>query len=232
METALSFLGTTGGLLLRFGFLLVIPVAAALVLWAGIAVANAGKAVSRRAGGLERIQGMYFKRGLFYAPEHLWVAPGVAPGGGSARVGIDDLARRLLPDVCEVRLPEPGQALKRGEVAAEISCGGKRIALASPADGTVARVNRELQGKPELLSDAYRRGWLFELRPTDPRWALLLEGDAAEQWFRSELQRLFRFAEAELGAAAADGGEFLLASPQAIPEGKWDALLQKFLRAQ
>lgn len=228
METALSFLGMAGGLLLRFGFLLVIPVAAALLLWVGIAVASAAKAVSRRAEGLERIQGMYFKRGLFYAPEHLWVAA----GGGSARVGIDDLARRLLPDVCEVRLPEPGQALKKGEVAAEITCGGKRIALVSPADGTVARVNRELQGRPELLSDAYRRGWLFELRPTDPHWARLLEGEAAEQWFRSELQRLFRFAEAELGAAAADGGEFLLASPQAIPEGKWDALLQKFLRAQ
>lgn len=229
METAMNFFGVAGGLLLRFGFLLAIPVAAALLLWAGIKVANAVKAVSRRAEGLERIQGMYFKRDLFYAPSHLWLAEG---GAGSARVGIDDLARRLLPDVRDVRLPAPGEALKKGEVAAEITCGDKRIALVSPVDGTVARVNSELQGRPELLSDAYRRGWLFEMRPADERWAALPKGSKAEQWFRSELERLTRFAEQELGVAAADGGEFLLASAQAIPDAKWDALLQQFLRAQ
>ncbi len=229
METALSIFGMTGGLLLRFGFLLFIPVVAALLLWGGIAVANAASAVSRRAEGLERIRGMSFKRDLFYAPGHLWLADG---GGGAARVGVDDLARRLLPDVRDVRLPSPGDALKKGEVAAEVTCGDKRIALLSPADGTVARVNSELQGKPELLADAYRRGWLFEMRPADGRWAMLPKGAAAEKWFRSELDRLTRFAEDELGAAAADGGEFLLASPQAIPETKWDALLEQFLRAR
>jgi glycine cleavage system H protein len=228
METAMNLVGVIGGLLLRFGFLLAIPVAAALLVWAGISVARAARAFGRRAAGVEKINGMFFKRDLFYAPGHLWLQ---AESDGSARIGVDDLAQRLLPDIRDVRLPPAGVVIKKGQVLAELTCGEKKVVIASPVDGTVARVNQDLLGRPELLHDAYRRGWLFQMKPADDGWTALPKGASAEAWFRGELDRLMTFAEGELGVAAADGGEFLLATAHAIPEAKWDALLERFLRA-
>ena len=52
-----------------------------------------------------------FRSGLAYAPGHTWVRD----EGSSLKVGLDDLAQKILPWTVAVELPSPGQVVKAGE---------------------------------------------------------------------------------------------------------------------
>lgn len=175
----------------------------------------------RAAGALR------FRGGLLYAPGHTWLRP----EGERLRVGLDDLAQRLLPWAVAVDLPRPGQQVKVGEPVARISCGGQEARVAAPFSGTVVAVNTDVLREPTLVkSENYGRGWLFALRPDDGAWRALPGGEAARAWLTEEGERLSRFYEQHLGYAAADGGELVGPPPSLLGDSQWRALVRAFLR--
>jgi hypothetical protein len=114
---------------------------------------------------------------------------------------------------------------------AVIASGDRETSIPSPLSGTITAVNRAIRKQPGLLNRApYTRGWLITVRTRDSSWAALPMGGAARDWFRFEEHRLGHFLDAELGTAAADGGEFLLPGPFALQKEKWEVLVQEFLR--
>jgi hypothetical protein len=99
-------------------------------------------------------------------------------------------------------------------------------------DGTVTRINRLLQRDPERLSkDPYLRGWLVRLRPASGDLREYLRDDLARRWFQGEGARLARLLEEEMGVAAADGGQPLVALEKALTPAQWERLSDRFLNA-
>jgi glycine cleavage system H lipoate-binding protein len=225
METILSVLAFLAGLLGRFGLVLAIPVVLAVVLAAVWGAVRLVQALRSRAAGIERVGGLLFKRDLYYTPGHTWLGE----GGGGLRVGLDDLAQRLLPEPRAIELPATGRELRKGEVAAVVTCGSKKVEITAPVDGTVVAINEALVHDPALIRDAYARGWLFAVKPVDAQYAKLPHGEPARSWMSGEAARLTQFIERELGVAAADGGEFYMPA-SGVAAAKWDALLGEFLR--
>jgi glycine cleavage system H lipoate-binding protein len=226
MDTLIAIGTFLAGVVARFGLVLALPVALAVLAALGLVVARIFRAARNRAAGLERVDGLFFKPDLYYAPGHLWLGR----RDGVLRLGIDDLAQRLLPEPHSIELPARGRELKAGEVAAVLICGYKRVEIRCPTAGTVVGANEALAHDPTLFRrDPYSRGWLFELQPADAAWQQLPIGAAARTWLRAEASRLARFAETELGVGAADGGEFTLLMANALPGSKWDAMLAAFL---
>lgn len=222
-QATLTFIG---GLAARLGIVLLamaaLAVPALVLVWAARGLRRA----RQRFLGLTPVGRLTFRPGLFYAPGHTWVKP----EGEDLRVGLDDLAQKIVPWALAIELPRPGTKLRRGDQAAVISCGGKRMVVTAPASGVVSAINSSVAHDPSLVkSDTYARGWLFRMTPYDSNWRAFPSGERARKWFQAEGHRLDEYLEAHLGIAAADGGTWVAPPASLLSEEQWGGLMRAFL---
>lgn len=214
-------LGGRLGLALVLGLVLVIPAA---VLGLGLWWVRARREPAVRLEG-----GLAWRRGAYHATNHTWLAP---RRRGELAVGIDDLARRILPSVTAVELPRPGMFVHRGDPIVILRAGSRAVRLGAPVDGMVTRVNAGARRDPALvMREPYGAGWLFGIAPADGAYLKLPRDAEAARWMDEERTRLDRFLEHELGYAAADGGVPVVPGPSALGEGGWKKLVFAFLHA-
>ncbi len=155
------------------------------------------------------VSGLRFSRAGFYHPAHLWAR---VEGGGIVRVGIDDLARRLLGRVRAIRMPHPGATLRPEQHAWTFDGEAGTVVLPSPIGGTVLSRNEDLLVHPEkLLRTPHREVWLARIRPSRLPEDLggLLYGGRVTAWLRGEVEsvraHLLAARASEVGALP-DGG--------------------------
>jgi glycine cleavage system H protein len=226
METLLVFVGGLLARLLVFVLLFALfatPIAAVIYLTQGAI------ALRRRVAGTVDAGGARFKPGLAYTAAHTWVKQ---RWGRNVKVGLDDVARRILSGVSSVTLPPTGSRLRRGDVLAAVRCGERVVAIPSPVDGVVIERNRSVMHDPGLIErEPYGGGWMLRVEtaehsPRDGR-----RGAASKTWLREENQRLTHFLETRLGMAAADGGTLTAAPSSLLSDAAWREAAQSFLRA-
>jgi glycine cleavage system H protein len=202
---------------------LLVPLALLVLGWAW-----GGRVVDRLAG-LQRLGHIRCRRGCYYTPGHLWLRPRAA---GAVRVGLDDVAHRVLPDIASVRLPLPGARLAAGDPLGQIHCSSGVVTLRAPVAGTVAQVNERLAERPSLLhADPYRRAWLVDMEPRDDGYRSLPTGEPARRWLAQEDTRLTEFFEHQLGIAAADGGELIVPPHTLLTPEQWQAARSAFIES-
>jgi glycine cleavage system H protein len=200
---------------------LLVPLAFVVLGWAW------GTRLVDRLAGLQRLGHVRWRRGCYYTPGHLWLRPRKA---GAVRVGLDDVAHRVLADIATVTLPQPGDRIDAGQPLGQIHCSSGVVTLRSPFGGIVAKVNERLATRPSLLhADPYRRGWLVDVAPQDDRYRGLPTGENARRWLSIEDARLTQFFEHQLGIAAADGGELLVPPHRLLTVEQWQAARLAFL---
>jgi glycine cleavage system H protein len=104
---------------------------------------------------------------LQYTAEHEWVRnPGETPG--TVRVGITHYAQDQLGDIVYIQLPAVGDEVVAGQPCGELESTKSVSDLYAPITGTVAVVNDEVGGRPELVnSDPYGAGWLIDITPAN-----------------------------------------------------------------
>ncbi len=231
MEPLTSFFETAGiavvGILLRF---LVAVVLLSLIVAPLAAIFLAIDKVTRlreRARGLVREGTLVWQRGVFYAPSHTWLS---ALANGTVRLGLDDIAQKMLPGARVLQLAPAGSTVRRGDALATLEVGGHRLAVAAPTAGRVVSINDRLVREPALLHrDPYGRGWIAALAPATREFERWPTGDQARTWLRREDHRLNAFLETELGIAAADGGEWIVAPTTMMTDAQFEALRREFL---
>lgn len=224
MTTSIGFLDALGpflvglagrlGLFLAAGLLLAAPALVLALVWLAIR----RRVRSAELGPATRV-----------APNNTWLEPWRR---GALRVGVDEIAQRILPSATAVELPRPGMAVHRGDPIAVIRAGRRVIRIGSPVDGTVQAVNRRVRRNPALVKDApYGEGWLFAIVPADDAWTALPAGVEADTFLRAERRRLARFIDEELGLEAADGGHLVAPAPALLGEEGWKRVVSAFLFA-
>ena len=231
MDPLLTFAGSVlvflAGLLVRFLIALVGLAVVVLPIVAVFMAIRYVREVRDRVQGLEHAGNVLAMRGLYYAPGHTWMKE---ESPSTVRVGLDDLARRLLTGIRALRVAEPGTELRRGDTLAEVELDGRKTRIVAPVDATVVDANDDVEQAPDLVQrDPYRKGWLAVLAPAGSDFRRMPTGNAARQWLEREDQRLTMFFEAQLGAAAADGGEYVLPPPALLKPEHWDQVEQEFL---
>jgi glycine cleavage system H protein len=88
---------------------------------------------------------------------------------GRVTVGISDHAQAQLGDLVYVELPEVGDEVDAGKGVAVVESVKAASDVYAPVSGTVVEVNAELSDAPESINaDAYGKGWLFVLQPSEP----------------------------------------------------------------
>jgi glycine cleavage system H protein len=100
--------------------------------------------------------------------------------GAVATVGISDYAQQQLGDVVFVELPAIGAKFAKGAAAAVVESVKAASDIYSPVSGEVVAVNDAVQTETSLINeDAQGRGWLFQLKLSEPRELDDLMDDAA-----------------------------------------------------
>jgi glycine cleavage system H protein len=191
----------------------------------------AGEGVRRlwqQLAGFESINGLTWRRGTYYSPGHAWIRA----RADLVRLGLDDLAGRVLRKVEGVAFPEVGTYVREGDALLTVNTGRRGLLIPSPVEGTVTRVNRRLEEEPKpIVEDPYRRGWLVEVQPANMAFRKLRRDYDAEKWMREEAGRLSVALEHATGIVAADGGEFTVPAHLLISEEQRVALEREFLQA-
>ena len=215
------------GLAIRAGLLLVVLAVLAVPVMLLLTGVRGVDAVRRRLQGVMRIGGLSWSNQAFYSPGHTWVR---RMGRSRVEVGLDDLAQRLFPTPTGLKLPQPGTKVMAQQPMGEVRTMGRPAALVSPVNGVVTSINRAVIENPSLVhQDPYARGWLMTIAPSDNDYEQLPRGEEAKTWLRNESHRLSRFFEVQLGAAAADGGEFVTPPPAMLSDEQWAMLKREFL---
>jgi glycine cleavage system H protein len=115
------------------------------------------------------VQGHDFPDGLLYDVENqIWYAP--LPDG-TLRTGFTAWAAALMGEVLVFTPKRLNHPFEKNRWFAMVE-GGKWVGAARAAfDGTVIGYNEKLVAHPELLTaDAYGKGWMLIVRPSDPQW--------------------------------------------------------------
>jgi glycine cleavage system H protein len=115
-----------------------------------------------------------------YTKDHEW-AKAV---GGQVTVGITAFAVDQLGDITLVNLDvKPGDTLTAGKAFGTIESVKTLSDLFAPISGTVAKVNGDLETKPETINDdCWEQGWMIAITPSDAAEVdKLLESSAYEE---------------------------------------------------
>ncbi|MCX5788786.1 MAG: glycine cleavage system protein GcvH [Elusimicrobia bacterium] len=101
-----------------------------------------------------------------FTKSHEWISP----AGPSATVGVSDHAQHEMTDVVFVETPKPGRKVKAGEACAVVESVKAAFDIYAPVSGEVVEGNAALAQDPSLVNQSpHDKGWLFRLKPADPK---------------------------------------------------------------
>lgn len=146
--------------------------------------------------------------GIFVSQNHTWVNVEM---NGTARIGLDDFARKTIGRIDGVELPKPGATIGKGDPLFAIKHNSHTFSIASPVSGIVTLVNAEHAEHPEwIASKPFELSWMCCVDPSslaDDLHALKI-GAESVHWYREEIDRygeLLRNAEKERSPTQASG---------------------------
>ncbi len=155
----------------------------------------------------------------FYHRGHTWLR---LEKNGTATIGLDGMARRLLGSPEAIELPAPAARIETHGTLGRVRTRGIRVRLLSPIAGTVIHVRGSGLGfKLRVQPDA-----TLDIRH-------LLAGPEAKIWSLRELERVERaLAPVGQAVALADGGELVADVGAELPRARYEMLLgETFLEA-
>jgi CheY-like chemotaxis protein/glycine cleavage system H lipoate-binding protein len=133
--------------------------------------------------------------GFFVSQNHTWVNIEM---NGTARVGLDDFARKIVGKIDKVDLPKPGQEIKKGELLFSIRKYSQTIDISSPISGTISLINTEHVEHPEWIgSKPFELSWMCCIEPSNLSAELgsLKIGADSIAWYKKEIDKYSEIAK-------------------------------------
>lgn len=178
------------------------------------------------AAGLEgefRIPG-----GVLVSSGHCWAS---LAEDGTAKIGIDDFARKLLGRIDTFELPEPGLEIEAGQRLFSLKQGQRLVHFGAPLSGKVVRANRELLRDPGMFGDfPYGKNWLcvIEGKNLDAELPKLKIGKSAVAFFQQEIGRFQAFSQKLSGGEVADPAALCMGALEKLDDAGWDTAVKEF----
>ena len=167
--------------------------------------------------------GVQVQEGVAYHPGHTWMA---VESEDRVRVGMDDLARRLVGPDSEVVLPAVGQSVRQGMPIWSVERNGRRVAMLSPVDGVIEEIHPRLATKaPMGGADSGTDAWIARVKVAELGRDMknLLHGHLAERWLEDSESKLRRRFDEDLGPLLNDGGTLGVDIHAVLNDDEWVA---------
>jgi len=163
--------------------------------------------------------------GVLVSSGHCWAS---LADDGSAKVGLDDFARKLIGTIDAVGLPEVGQRVKAGEPLFGIAQGQRRAQFHAPLTGKVVKVNDRLaRASGDLVDQPYGENWIcvIESENLDQELGGLKIGKSAVAFFQEEIDRIQAF----LRKAGLQGSVGLnVGALEKLDDAGWNSAVREF----
>jgi len=120
-----------------------------------------------------------------YTKDHEWALR----SAGEILVGVSAFAVEQLGDITLVNVDvKVGDKVQAGKAFGTIESVKTLSDLFAPVSGTVAKINRDLESKPEIINnDCYTQGWIIAVKPSNPaEFEALLDAAAYTRHVESE----------------------------------------------
>jgi CheY-like chemotaxis protein len=163
--------------------------------------------------------------GVLVSDGHCWASLG---DDGTAKIGLDDFARKLIGTIDAVKPPEVGARVKAGQPLFTITQGARQAEFLAPLSGTVRKVNDRLSGHSDATGEkSYGGNWIcvIEGDDLDAELRSLKIGKSAVAFFQDELERFQAFLKKAgmPGSGALNVGVF-----EAMDDSNWNAAVRAF----
>lgn len=163
--------------------------------------------------------------GALVSEGHCWAA---LAEDGTAKVGLDDFARKAIGQIESIEFPDTGKKVKAGEPLFTVVQGQRRINFHAPISGTVVMTNAQLAANAGAIEDfAYGGNWVcvIEGDDLDAELGTLKIGKAAVAFFQEEVGRF----QALLQNAGIPAGEALRTGALGkLGDSDWNKAAQQF----
>jgi glycine cleavage system H protein len=121
---------------------------------------NSTKLIKRSFSTNQQLQVMYFTQ------KHEWVK---VESDNVGTIGITSYAQEALGDIVYAQLPQPDDAVERGEECGALESVKAASEVYSPVSGTVTEKNEAVESAPALINtSAMEEGWLFKVKLSKP----------------------------------------------------------------
>jgi glycine cleavage system H lipoate-binding protein/ABC-type phosphate transport system substrate-binding protein len=176
-------------------------------------------------------------KGLYFDKTHTWA---FMEQNGIIKMGIDDFLQHITGTITRIRMKNPGEVVKKGDVIMSVVHNGKQLNLYAPVSGTIIEQNRSLEQTPSLINTSpYSDGWIYRIEPTNwPREnQLLFMAEKQKQFLVNEFTRLRDFLAMSLNAGSdmysqvvlQDGGELMDGTLSELGPEVWEDFQTKFI---
>jgi CheY-like chemotaxis protein len=128
--------------------------------------------------------------GVFISDGHCWAN---VSEDGSAKVGLDDFAKKVIGKIDSVELPNLGMTVKKGQSLFTIEQGTRNISFKSPVSGKVKEINKFINEEIDSLNvTSYDQNWICEIDADelDSEIPSLKIGKSAVSFYQEDIERL------------------------------------------
>ena len=130
--------------------------------------------------------------GVFISDGHSWANIGE---DGTAKIGLDDFAKKIIGKIDSVELPNLGMTVKKGQSLFTIMQGTKNISFKSPLSGKVKAINKFINNEIDSLNaTVYDQNWICEIDADelDSELKSLKIGKSAITLYEDDIERLIQ----------------------------------------
>ncbi|QQS37250.1 MAG: response regulator [Ignavibacteriales bacterium] len=173
--------------------------------------------------------------GVFISKNHCWVS---MDQDGSAKIGIDDFAKKLVGKIDDIELPNLGMNVKTGQPLFTVRQNNKSITFSSPVSGQVSSVNLLLKEDLESLDTTpYERNWfcVIDAENMDSEISSLKIGKAAVSFFqediesfRSQVSKILKQKNQDYPDKPTD--DLYVGVLENFDDGDWDKVTEQFFK--
>ena len=128
--------------------------------------------------------------GVFISEGHCWAN---VSEDGTAKVGLDDFAKKIIGKIDSIGLPNLGMIVKKGQSLFTVSQGQRTISFKSPISGKVKEINKFINQELDSLNfTPYDMNWVCEIDADelDSELPTLKIGKSAVSFYQEDIERL------------------------------------------
>jgi len=164
--------------------------------------------------------------GSVWFPGHTWM---LSTGDRRGRLGIDAFAGRLLGRIDEIRLPEEGAQVERGQRLFSVRQGERWADLKSPVSGVVLQLNDAVRSLSFNSGTGISSYWLCEIEAaTSLEPARGIRTEKLRNWLSDEVERVLaalaqtKGPHERLGTVLPDGGTLVDGLLESTDDPTWE----------
>jgi CheY-like chemotaxis protein len=170
----------------------------------------------------------YIPGGVLVSNGHCWA--GLAEDG-TAKVGIDDFAKKLLGHIDTIDFPEVGTQVRAGQRLFSIEQKGRRADFNAPLSGKVVAINTGLRADCDRLDESpYGNNWICTIEgdTLDTELSDSRIGKSAVALFQEDIDRFRAFAQKANEEDSADPASLCIGAFEKLDDPNWKSGVLEF----